>query len=153
MTGFPLPLVSALDEWEERACVNQFKAVETQQQICVLSSACAQVHPIPNNLEVHMRWGRPIEIVEQQAEPEQWQVERLFGLYIRELVRLFDEHKDQCLPAAVAQRGLTVVWRGHTVQELETLIAAVGPELSDSLHLTKHEALVESAAPQMQSRL
>lgn len=100
-----------------------------------------------------MRWGQPIEIVQQQAEPEQWQVERLFGLYIRELVRLFDEHKDQCLPAAVAQRGLTVVWRGHTVHELETLITAVGPELSDSLHLTKHEALVESAAPQMQSRL
>jgi len=95
--------------------------------------------PIPSSGEVHMRWGRPIEVIEQQDQPEQWQVERLFGLYVRELMMLFDEHKEKCLPAAVAERGLTVVWRGHTAQELEAVIASAGGTVSNSLHMSDYE--------------
>ena len=39
------------------------------------------------------------------------QVEEVFGRYCAELLRVFDENKDACLPPEVAARGLTIVRR------------------------------------------
>ena len=67
---------------------------------------------VPRPTGIFARWGRPVPVGPPNAEPTDEQVSEVFGRYVTELKRLFDEHKDACLPAAVAAEGLQVEVRG-----------------------------------------
>lgn len=63
---------------------------------------------LPLTTGVHVRWGMPIE-VSKNENPADEQVEELFLLYLEGLRRIFHQHVLECLPPAVAARGLTVI--------------------------------------------
>lgn len=58
---------------------------------------------------VHLRIGRPIDVGPKDENPSEESVREAFDKYIVGLRNLFDTHKDACLPAEVAARGLEVV--------------------------------------------
>jgi len=82
------------------------------------------INPVPNNVTVHMKWGRPIPMPAAIADPEDALVHRIFGQYLLALGDLFQEHAAQCLPKEVAKQGLRVVWRGHSKEKLDELLAS-----------------------------
>lgn len=63
--------------------------------------------PIPT--DVHVRWGEPLEVGPPEPEPSDEMVEELFARYLAALRVLFDRHAHECLPPAVAARGLKIV--------------------------------------------
>lgn len=67
--------------------------------------------PVPRRVEVSVCWGRPVSVGPPDAEPSEQRVAEVFARYCAELRRLFDEHKDSCLPPEVAARGLSIVHR------------------------------------------
>jgi 2-acylglycerol O-acyltransferase 2 len=96
------------------------------------------VNPIPNKLTLYMMWGHAVDVGEAVHPEEQSEsiVTHVFAQYVQSLVRLFNENKRQCLPADVAEQGFTLVWRGHTKEEFESVLSAVyGGELPSGLHV------------------
>jgi len=63
---------------------------------------------VPKATDIHVCWGRPVQVGPPNAAPTDEQVSQVFASYQTELCRLFDEHKAECLPADVAARGLEV---------------------------------------------
>ena len=63
---------------------------------------------VPKATDIHVCWGRAVSVGKPNAEPTDEQVNDVFASYQAELRRLFDESKDQCLPADVAACGLEV---------------------------------------------
>lgn len=63
----------------------------------------------PIATDIHIRYGRPVEVGKQDDEPSDAHVEEVFERYLAELRRLFAAHADSCLPKEVAARGLKVV--------------------------------------------
>uniref|UniRef100_A0A7S4PXC7 Acyltransferase n=1 Tax=Alexandrium monilatum TaxID=311494 RepID=A0A7S4PXC7_9DINO len=90
--------------------------------------AVPMIVPWPNKVMLHMKWGRPVEVGPREESPTDERVQRLFAEYVKELARLFEEHRHTCLPADVAKRGLTVLWRGHSKEELDGLLDTAGLE-------------------------
>jgi len=82
--------------------------------------------PWPNKITLHMKWGRPVEVGPQEEHPPTERVQQVFARYVKELARLFEEHRHECLPADVAARGLTISWRGHSKEDLDCLLDAAG---------------------------
>lgn len=70
---------------------------------------------VPRATDIHVCWGAPVEVGAPNDAPSDAEVEAVFSRYVAELRRLFDANKDDCLPAEVAARGLTIVWRGPRV--------------------------------------
>lgn len=66
---------------------------------------------VPNKVDIHVCWGNAVSVGPKIADPTDAQVEEVFGRYVAELERVFDENKDKCLPPEVAARGLTIVKR------------------------------------------
>jgi len=66
--------------------------------------------PVPTS--VHVRWGNPVLTGPRNENPTLEQVEAVFEAYLAELRRVFDAHKDACLPPEVAARGLAVRFTG-----------------------------------------
>ncbi|CEL92277.1 unnamed protein product [Vitrella brassicaformis CCMP3155] len=71
--------------------------------------------PLPGFLfhqaKVYIKSGRPVEVGPPDASPSEEKVERIFNEYLTALQELFDHYKDECLPPAVAARGLKLVRR------------------------------------------
>uniref|UniRef100_A0A7S1MSH1 Acyltransferase n=1 Tax=Alexandrium catenella TaxID=2925 RepID=A0A7S1MSH1_ALECA len=110
------------------------------------------IRPWPNPITVYMKWGRPVEVGPAEAKPSQERVQEVFGRYVKELARLFEEHHRTCLPADVAARGLTVMWRGHSKEELDVLLDGAGLERDQVPSLVTVSG--QSAPPKLlQSRL
>lgn len=63
---------------------------------------------LPLTTDVHVRWGKPIA-VEKVDNPTDEQVEELFLTYLESLRSIFYKHVHECLPPAVAARGLKVI--------------------------------------------
>mmetsp|Transcript_8219 Transcript_8219/g.19583 ORF Transcript_8219/g.19583 Transcript_8219/m.19583 type:complete len:340 (-) Transcript_8219:137-1156(-) len=82
------------------------------------------INPWPNNLTLHMKWGRPVEVPGPKEDLEDADVERVFAQYLLALAELFQQHAATCLPPEVAREGLHVVWRGHSKAQLDKLLAA-----------------------------
>lgn len=61
---------------------------------------------------LHIRFGSPVDVGPPDANPSEEKVLQVFERYLAALRKVFDEHKDSCLPPEVAARGLEVVWRG-----------------------------------------
>jgi len=64
---------------------------------------------LPIATEIHVRYGRPVDVGTPDAEPTEARVEEIYQRYVEELQRLFDANAHSCLPPAVAKRGLKVV--------------------------------------------
>lgn len=61
---------------------------------------------------LHIRFGDPVDVGPAEENPSEERVQAAFKLYLAALRKLFDKYKEECLPAAVAARGLNVVERG-----------------------------------------
>lgn len=71
--------------------------------------------PVPGG-PLNVRWGEPVDVGAPDEAPSDEKVKAVFEKYSAELRRLFDAHKDKCLPPEVAAKGLKVVWRGVDAQ-------------------------------------
>jgi len=60
---------------------------------------------------MHIRFGEPVNLGPADPAPSDAKIEECFKKYVTELQRMFDEHKDSCLPPEVAARGLKVIRR------------------------------------------
>lgn len=69
---------------------------------------------VPNPTPVHVRWGEPVRTGPPNAQPSEAEVTAVFERYVAELKRLFDAHKDACLPPEVAAKGLEIGFSGGT---------------------------------------
>lgn len=63
---------------------------------------------MPLATDVHLRWGSPIDVGEPDAEPSDARIEEIYTKYVAELQRLFDANAKDCLPPAVAEKGLKI---------------------------------------------
>jgi hypothetical protein len=63
--------------------------------------------PNPGN-DLNVRWGDPVDVGPADADPSDEKVQKVFEAYCAELKKLFDAHKDSCLPKEVASLGLTI---------------------------------------------
>jgi len=72
--------------------------------------------PKKTHLESHV--GRAIEVGPANPNATSDEVRQVFFQYCAELHRLFKEHSHIALPAEVAARGLTLIWRGHESEDL-----------------------------------
>ena len=63
---------------------------------------------LPIATDLHLRYGRPVEVGAPEENPSDERVEALFAAYVVELQRVWDEHAFECLPREVAERGLQV---------------------------------------------
>jgi len=70
----------------------------------------------PRTLPVTMVWGDLVEVGEAVKDPSDARIQEVFKLYTAALRKLWDEHAARCLPPDVAQKGLTIVWRGHDAE-------------------------------------
>jgi 1-acyl-sn-glycerol-3-phosphate acyltransferase len=68
-----------------------------------------QAGMLPIATNVHIRYGNPVDVGEPEPEPSDARVEEVFGRYLEELQHVFDANAGECLPPAVAKRGLKVV--------------------------------------------
>jgi len=64
---------------------------------------------LPRPTDVHVRWGRPVEVGPREAEPSEARLEEVFARYLRELQATFDRHAQECLTPELASRGLKVI--------------------------------------------
>jgi len=64
---------------------------------------------LPHATDIHVRWGRPVEVGPPEAEPSDERVQEVFQRYVAELQRLWDLHAKDCLPPEVAAKGLKIV--------------------------------------------
>jgi len=74
------------------------------------TSPTPRLVPVPTS--VHVRWGNPVPTGPRNENPTLEQVEAVFEAYLAELRRVFDAHKDACLPPEVAASGLAVRFTG-----------------------------------------
>merc|ERR1712050_616757 len=58
---------------------------------------------------IHIRWGRPVDVGPPEEDPSDKRVQEIYAKYVAELQRLFDENAKDCLPPAVAAKGLKIV--------------------------------------------
>lgn len=61
---------------------------------------------------LHIRHGDPVEVGSPDPNPSDEKVQEVFKRYMAEVQKVFDTHKDECLPPEVAQRGLIIRYRG-----------------------------------------
>lgn len=64
---------------------------------------------LPMPTDIHVRWGKPVEVGEKELEPSEERVEELYNRYVAALHEVFDQHAHDCLPPELAKRGLKVI--------------------------------------------
>lgn len=73
---------------------------------------------LPNpECEMHIRYGVPVVTGPPEENPSEQKVMEVFDMYTAALKKVFDKHKDTCLPPEVAAHGLTIVLRGASGKE------------------------------------
>lgn len=73
---------------------------------------------LPKKTHLQSFVGQLVEVGPPNPDPSDAQVRDVFLKYCTELRRLFDTHKDSCLPPEVAARGLTLIWRDYESEDL-----------------------------------
>jgi len=66
---------------------------------------------VPRTGPIDIRWGQPVPVGPPNASPTDAEVEAVYDAYVSALRQLFDEHKNDCLPAEIAAKGLMVIKR------------------------------------------
>jgi len=61
---------------------------------------------------LHIRYGEPVEVGPAEESPSDARIQEVYGRYKAALQKLFNKHKDECLPPAVAKKGLIIIERG-----------------------------------------
>jgi len=64
---------------------------------------------LPRPVNIHVRWGKPIQVGSPDPAPSEERVEELFCRYIAALRSLFDMYAHECLPPEVASKGLKII--------------------------------------------
>jgi len=77
-----------------------------------------QAGAFPIATDIHIRWGKPVEVGPPDAEPSDEKVQEVYTRYVAELKRLFEANAKDCLPAAVAAKGLKIVKLGDAQPEV-----------------------------------
>jgi len=85
------------------------------------------VKPFPKKTTIYCKWGRAIEVGEKTEEPSEERVQKVFARYVLDVARIFEENRAECLPPEVAEKGLTVMWRGHSKEEFDALLESAAP--------------------------
>ena len=75
---------------------------------------------VPKSVDIHVVWGEPVSVGPPNDAPTDAEVEEVYERYVAELRRLFDAHKDACLPPEVAALGLTITRRTSSAAPLPT---------------------------------
>jgi len=57
---------------------------------------------------LHVRYGQAVDVGPPDGDPSEEKVQEVFQKYKKALLDLFDEHKMECLPPGVGERGLKV---------------------------------------------
>ena len=70
---------------------------------------------VPKATHIKIYVGKAVQVGPADSDPSEAHVHAVFGAYCVELRRLFNEHKDDALPADVAARGLELIWRGRSI--------------------------------------
>merc|ERR1712060_743358 len=63
----------------------------------------------PLATDIHIRWGRPIDVGAPDDNPTDERVQEVYTKYVAELQRIFDVNAKQCLPQSVSAKGLKIV--------------------------------------------
>jgi len=63
--------------------------------------------PLPT--DIHVRWGKPVEVGPKDLEPSDERIEEVYGRYLAALQQIFDAHAKTCLAPELAARGLKVI--------------------------------------------
>jgi len=71
---------------------------------------------LPHSTDIHIRWGRPVEVGPADENPSEERVQQVFKAYVDELQRVFDANAKDCLPPEVAQKGLKIHLPGQVPQ-------------------------------------
>lgn len=77
--------------------------------ICTAKFGLPQAGLMPIATDIHIRWGKPVEVGPKDENPSDERVEEVYDKYVAELKKLFDENAKDCLPHAIAAKGLKVV--------------------------------------------
>jgi len=64
---------------------------------------------LPRPTDIHVRWGRPVEVGPREQEPSDERIEELYARYLTELQDTFSRHSQECLSPELAARGLKVI--------------------------------------------
>ena len=63
----------------------------------------------PIATDIHIRYGRPVEVGAQEDEPSDEHVNEVFERYVEALQALFAAHASSCLPSDIAAKGLKII--------------------------------------------
>eukprot|EP00930_Biecheleria_cincta_P084746 TRINITY_DN74192_c0_g1_i1.p1 TRINITY_DN74192_c0_g1~~TRINITY_DN74192_c0_g1_i1.p1 ORF type:complete len:195 (+),score=33.08 TRINITY_DN74192_c0_g1_i1:117-701(+) len=77
--------------------------------ICTAKFGLPLAGLMPIATDIHIRWGKPVEVGPKDENPSDERVEEVYDKYVAELKKLFDENAKDCLPRAIAAKGLKVV--------------------------------------------
>lgn len=69
--------------------------------------------PVCRPRPLYWHFGSVIDVGCAEAAPSEERVREVFVRYVAELQRIFKDHAPEHLPADVAAKGLTIVWRVH----------------------------------------
>lgn len=64
---------------------------------------------LPKAAGIHVRWGAPVPVGEPDPAPGEEKVEAVFAAYLLALQGLFRRYAGECLPPAVAAKGLRII--------------------------------------------
>lgn len=64
---------------------------------------------LPIGTDIHIRYGNMVDVGQKEDNPSDERVQGVLKRYQEELVRLFDANAKDCLPKAVAEKGLKIV--------------------------------------------
>lgn len=67
----------------------------------------------PNRTPIAWCYGERVDVGTPDAAPSEERIREIFLRYVKELRKVWDIHAKDSLPAAVAEKGLKIIWRGH----------------------------------------
>eukprot|EP00927_Polykrikos_kofoidii_P085233 TRINITY_DN9204_c1_g1_i1.p1 TRINITY_DN9204_c1_g1~~TRINITY_DN9204_c1_g1_i1.p1 ORF type:complete len:336 (-),score=25.96 TRINITY_DN9204_c1_g1_i1:127-1077(-) len=106
------PAISSVNKW----LYNRFKVgtLFVKGRFGLLASPILPTPallPAPG-VALHVRFGDPVPVGPPNDNPSEEIVREIVQRYTAAVQKIFDEHKDACLPPEVAARGLKIIERG-----------------------------------------
>lgn len=133
--GVPLLPVYAFGEnqlyrtssWVRQLNMFLYKTFKTGNLVVLGQGGIPNTPILPNPLMLpvfrrglHVRFGDPVDVGPADENPSDEKVQEVFAKYADALKRVFDAHKDECLPPEVAAKGLDIVVRGFKKEQIKS---------------------------------